>query len=145
VEGGWAVYASRSYVERHGKPDSPQDLARHRVVQFEGTIAGHAAARWLRAVAPNATVSARSESFPGLVLAVKSGGGLAPLPTVLGDREGELVRILDVSELITHFYLVTHRDLQRSPRVRAFFDFVDSEIKAFRAVLSGRTQQGMKA
>jgi tetratricopeptide (TPR) repeat protein len=35
-------------------------------------------------------------------------------------------------------YLLTHRDLQRTPRVRAFFDFVAAEIKAFRAMLSGQ-------
>jgi DNA-binding transcriptional LysR family regulator len=87
-------------------------------------------------------VSARSESFPGLVLAVKSGAGMAPLSTVLGDRESELVRVIDdIPELITHFYLLTHRDLQRAPRVRAFFDFVVDEIKVFREALSGQTQR----
>src|SRR4051812_40433753 len=42
-----------------------------------------------------------------------------------------------IPELVTHFYLLTHRDMHRTPRVRAFFEFVDTEIKAFRAVLSG--------
>jgi DNA-binding transcriptional LysR family regulator len=142
AEGAWAVYASHSYVERYGRPDGLENIARHAVVQFEGTIADHSAARWLRAVAPHATVSARSESFPGLVLAVKSGAGIAPLPIVLGDREGELVRVIDnLPELVTHFYLLTHRDLQRTPRVRAFLDFVDSEIRAFRTVLSGQAER----
>ena len=43
----------------------------------------------------------------------------------IGDRESELVRLFDIGpELVTPFYLLMHRDLQRTPRVRAFFDFV---------------------
>ena len=138
AEGAWAVYASRSYVERHGRPDGPEDIAHHCVVQFDGTIANHAAAEWLRMVAPHATIGACSESFPGLVLAVKSGAGLAPLSTVLGDGESELVRVIDsVPELVTHYYLLMHPDMQHTPRVRAFYDFVESEIKLFRGALVG--------
>jgi DNA-binding transcriptional LysR family regulator len=142
AEGRWAVYASHSYVERHGRPACTQDIARHRVVEFEGVIADHMAARWLRATVPAATVSARSESFPGVIMAVKSGAGLAPLSIALGDRESELVRVIeDIPELIQNFYLLTHRDLRLAPRVRAFFDFVDSEISLFRMVLSGDTDR----
>ena len=77
-----------------------------------------------------------AKAFPGLVLAVKSGAGLAPLPTVLADGESELVRVIDsVPELVTHYYLLMHPDMQHTPRVRAFYDFVESEIKLFRGAL----------
>src|SRR6202035_5583497 len=76
AQGAWAVYASRSYVERHGRPQRSEEIARHCVVKCEGAIAEHQAARWLRAVAPGARVTARSESWAGLVLAVKSGAAL---------------------------------------------------------------------
>jgi DNA-binding transcriptional LysR family regulator len=138
AEGAWAVYASRAYVQRHGRPDGPEDIARHCVAQFGGTLANQAAAEWLRMVAPRATIGACSESFPGLVLAVKSGAGLAPLSTVLGDAESELVPVIDcVPELVTHYYLLMHPDMQHTPRVRAFYDFVESEIKLFRGALVG--------
>ena len=53
----------------------------------------------------------------------------------IGDRESELVRLFDIGpELVTPFYLLMHRDLQRTPRVRAFFDFVIAEIKDFRSI-----------
>ena len=61
------------------------------------------------------------------------------MPGADGDRDSELVRVIDdIPELLTAHYLLTHRDLQRTPRVRAFFDFVAAEIKAFRAMLSGQ-------
>jgi DNA-binding transcriptional LysR family regulator len=60
------------------------------------------------------------------------------MPHVIGDREGELVRVIDhVPELVSHFFLLVHKDMQRTPRVRAFFDFVVSEIKTFREALAG--------
>ena len=119
-------------------PTGPRIMAHHSVVQFGGTIANHAAAEWLRTVAPHATIAACSESFPGLVLAVKSGAGLAPLSTVLGEAEPDLVRVIDsVPELVTHYFLLMHQDMRHTPRVRAFYDFVESEIKEFRKALVG--------
>ena len=132
----WAVYASRSYVERHGRPERLEDIEHHFVVACDGEIANYAAAQWLRSVAPHAKVAARSENWPGLVLAVKSGVGLGPLPTHHGDQEKELVRLIDTApELVSHFWLLMHRDMRRTPRVRAFFDYVVAEIKSFRALL----------
>src|SRR5204863_9517440 len=57
AQGAWAVYASRSYVERHGRHERPKDMAQHCVVQFGGTRANQVAAAWLRRVAPHATIA----------------------------------------------------------------------------------------
>jgi DNA-binding transcriptional LysR family regulator len=142
AETPWALYASRSYFERHGRPERPKDIERHLVVAFDGAIANYPAARWLRSIAPRAPIAARSDSWPAVISAVKSGAGLVPMPVVLGDRENELVRVIDdIPELATKYYLLTHRDLHRTPRVRAFFDFVAAEIKAFRAMLSGQAER----
>jgi DNA-binding transcriptional LysR family regulator len=109
------------------------------VVAFDGAIAHYPAAQWLRSIAPHATVAARSDNWPGFVLAVKSGSGLAPLLVSEGDRDHELVRVIDdIPELVTNYYLLAHRDLQRTPRIRAFFDFVAAEITAIRAALAGQ-------
>jgi len=138
----WAVYASRSYVERHGRPQRAEDIERHFVVAMDGEMTNYRAAQWLRSIAPNATIAARCDSWPGLILAVKSGAGLTPVPIAEGDRDSELVRVIDdIPELLTPVYLLTHRDLQRTPSVRAFFDFVGTEIKAFRAMSSGRAKE----
>jgi len=138
AEGRWGIYASRSYVERHGQPERPEDIDRHFVVAPDGAIAHYPVAQWLRAIAPHATVAARSDNWPGFVLAVKSGAGLAPLLTIEGDSDRELVRLIDdIPDLVTSYYLLAHRDLQQAPRVRAFFDFVATEIKAFRTMLAG--------
>jgi DNA-binding transcriptional LysR family regulator len=134
----WAVYASRKYIERNGKPDRVEDLGRHSIVGFNETMSNHRAAKWLRQVAPNAKVVARNNSVLGLVYAVKSGVGVAPLPTALGDAEQDLVRVLGpIPELTRIWRLLTHPDLRRTPRVSAFFDFITEEIEALRPILTG--------
>jgi DNA-binding transcriptional LysR family regulator len=138
AEATWAVYASRSYVERHGQPNRPEDIERHLVVACGDAIAHYPGAQWLQSIAPNATIAARSDNWPGLVLAVKSGAGVAALMTFQGDGDDELVRIIDNIGIVTPYYLLMHRDMQKTPRVRAFADFVASEIKLFRALVAGK-------
>jgi DNA-binding transcriptional LysR family regulator len=75
--------------------------------------------------------------WQGLILAVKAGAGLAAMPHFQGDKESDLVRVIDDIGLVMPYYLLMHRDMQHTPRVRAFADFVSSEIKSFRALLSG--------
>ncbi len=135
AEAPWAVYASPVYIERHGRPKSPEDIECHFVVACGESIAHYPGARWLQSVAPHAKIAARSDNWPGLILAVKSGAGLAALLAFQGDNERELVRVIDNIGLATPYYLLMHRDMQQTPRVRAFADFVASEIKSFRALV----------
>jgi DNA-binding transcriptional LysR family regulator len=92
AEASWAVYASHGYLGRHGRPIRPKDIDRHIVVGCGDSIAHYAGARWLQSVAPHATIATRSDNWPGLVLAVKSGAGLAALLAFQGDNEPDLVR-----------------------------------------------------
>lgn len=138
----WSVYASRGYLERYGRPDDPGDLKGHLVIGCDGPIADYPAARWQRSVAHHATVAARCDHWQGLMLAVRTGGGLAAMPRFQGDSEKELVRVIDDIALVMPCHLLMHRDMQHTPRVRAFADFVSSEIKSFRALLSGGILSG---
>lgn len=134
----WAVYASRSYVQRHGSPQDLGELARHALVGLDEKMSGHRAAVWLRQVAPNARMAATADSVLGLVSSVKAGVGLAPLPTALGDAEPDLVRVLGpVPELARIWRILTTPQLRRTPRVSAFFDFLVSEAEALRPILTG--------
>jgi DNA-binding transcriptional LysR family regulator len=134
----WAVYASRKYIERHGQPERVEDLERHALVGLDEPMSGHRAAQWLRRVAPNAKLVARNNSVLGLVYSAKSGVGLAPLPTALGDAEPDLVRVLGpITELTRIWRVLTTPELRRTPRVSALFDFMVEEIEALRPIITG--------
>ena len=125
----WGIYATRSYIERYGRPRTPGDLNAHRVIRFDEGLADHKAARWLRSNAPNATVCGESGNIPSILLAVKSGAGIAHLPVPVGDGDPELVSVLGpLKELSYPMYLLAHRDLRRAPRISAFFDFCAKEL-----------------
>ena len=133
----WALYCSRNYVERHGRVERAEDLDRHAIIEFDGGIRDHHAARWLRSVAPNAKVVARSNTVPGLLMTVRSGAGLAPLPMPLATGDPDLICTLGpLPGLYSPIYLLTHPDLRSTPRIAAFFGFVVDEIDRIRAVLT---------
>jgi DNA-binding transcriptional LysR family regulator len=134
----WAVYASRRYLAQHGAPACEADLAAHDLVGFDESMAGHRAAQWLQQVAPGGRIVARNNSVLGLVYAVKSGIGVAPLPTALGDAEPGLVRVLGpVPALARRWRVLAAPDARRTPRVAAFFDFIVEEAAALQSILTG--------
>jgi DNA-binding transcriptional LysR family regulator len=134
----WAVYASHAYIARRGRPERVEDLNRHSIVAPDESMAGHRAAIWLHEVAPDAEVVARNNSVLGMVYAVKSGIGIAPLPTALGDAETDLVRVLGpIPALARSWRLLAHADVRRTARVSAFFDFIAEERDTVRSILTG--------
>jgi molybdate transport repressor ModE-like protein len=137
----WAVFASLSYIKRHGRPQRWEDLDQHAIIEFAGELADNHAARWLRTVAPRATIAIRGNSMLGVLAAVKSGAGLAPLPMLLGKSEDGLEAVLEaIPEIDSKLYLVMHSDLKRTPRVRAFCDFVVAEFARLRPLMTGSAE-----
>jgi DNA-binding transcriptional LysR family regulator len=134
----WAVYGGREYLARHGSPQRHEDLAAHAWTGFDATMAKHRATQWLHDVAPDARMVATSGSVLGAVHSVKANVGLGALPTALGDAEPDLVRVLGpIPELTRSWRMLTTRQLRRTPRVSAFFEFLPSELGALRAILTG--------
>jgi DNA-binding transcriptional LysR family regulator len=137
----WAIFASKSYIRRHGRPERLEDLNQHAIVEFAGELAANHAARWMKSVAPNATIAVRGNSMLGVVAAVRSGAGMAPLPMLLGTAEDGLESVLtSIPEIDSKLYLVMHADLQHTPRVRAFCDFVVAEFARLRPLLRGEVK-----
>lgn len=134
----WAVYASHTYIQHHGRPERVEDLARHALVGFDDTMARHRIAAWLQKVAPEAHMAARSNSVLGLLYSAKAGVGVAPLPIALGDAEPDLVQVIEpVAELSRIWRVLTTQELRHTPRVAAFFDFIVSEIETLRPIITG--------
>ena len=66
------------------------------------------------------------------------------MPVAVGKNEKDLVRILDfATDMATPIYLLTHRDLRRTPRVRAFFDFIIEHLAKVRPLLSQGRREGV--
>lgn len=134
----WAIYASKSYIQQHGRPESIADLAAHALIGFDGIMQNHRVAKWLPMAVPDARIASRISSMLGAVSSVKAGLGIAPLPTTLGDAEDTLIQVLPpVEELTRSWYLLTPPDLRKTPRIAAFVDSVLDDIPALRGALVG--------
>ncbi len=141
ADSAWGIYASQSYLKRHGRPQRYEDLDHHAVIEFAGEMAAGQAGNWLRKIAPQARIAARANSMLGVMASVKSGVGLAPLPMMLGGSEDGLEAVLaPIAEIGSRLYLVTHADLRRTARVRVFCDFIAAEVARFRPYLMGEVK-----
>lgn len=135
----WTVYGRRDRLTGADAPASADRLGRHSLIGWDDGAARIGAAAWLESVAPDGAIVFRTSSLIGQIVAAKAGIGLAVLPCYLGDPEPDLVRALPspVAELGTELWIVTHKDLRRTARVRAFFDLVGDGLARKRDLFAG--------
>jgi DNA-binding transcriptional LysR family regulator len=93
---------------------------------------------------PASAVAYRSSSVVNQLVAAGLGMGIAILPCYLGDAEPQLRRVLPpIPGLVTELWLVTHDDLRRTARVRAFMDMVGEGVRRrLAAIAAGMGEDG---
>jgi len=133
-----AVYGARGYLAEHDPPATPGDLARHALISGDASLGHLPATRWLARLAPERAVALRCNSGMSQLAAARAGLGLAALPCFLADPEPELIRVLPPQPaLASELWLVTHPELRRSARVRAFMETLAASLRKERARLAG--------
>lgn len=133
------LYASRAYLDRHGRPKEPIELRDHYHVGFDESMSTHPGVQKLERLFTPERIVHRSSSFVGQLSATLAGIGIGAHDCVLADAEPALERIMpDVFKHDVEIWLVTHADLRRSARIRAVFDFLSDVIASDRANLLGR-------
>jgi DNA-binding transcriptional LysR family regulator len=122
----FGLYAHRSYAHLTA-PDRWQFIA------FDQTYADMPQQRWLLGIAGDRPVACELNHIGEHLIAVRAGVGVAGLPCFLGDRKSDFVRIYeDIPSFSRDIWLVVHRDLQKTPAVRAVMDFVIAAVSEHR-------------
>lgn len=125
-----ALYCSRDYIARHGRPADVAALDHHAIVRGAGMVDQRPHHRWLAEHAPRATIAHRSNSTLGIFEAVRRGIGIGSLPVDLGDGEPMLVRLDGIGPVIeASAWLVTTEDARRLAHVRALLDFLGEQLE----------------
>lgn len=138
AEIGFGLYASRAYLAERGVPRPGSDFEGHDVVGFEDDYGPDAI--WLTQNVRRGRVVMRVNRTLACLELARLGVGLAIVPCYLGDPEPDLVRILGPSEAITmDLWLVLHKDLRHTARVRACADFIVAELASRAAEFRGST------
>ncbi|MBJ3778793.1 LysR family transcriptional regulator [Acuticoccus mangrovi] len=101
-------------------------------------LSGLAFVAALRGQIPAERIGYQVNSILGLAEAIELGAGIGYLPCFIGDARPAMVRLAAPEEtFVSSLWLLTHADLRRTPRVRAFLDFVGGRLNALRSFLSG--------
>ena len=72
----------------------------------------------------------------------RAGAGIAALPCFIGDADPQLARIIPEVTIERSFWLVTHQDTRRLPRIEAFVVWLTALVKARRSELMGTRASG---
>ena len=135
VEYGIGLYASHEYVERKGMPKP--DYRKHDVVQFDLESRIYPDCRWLFEHAKHARVALRANTDWVVLSALREGLGFGLLPTFHIDRD-DFVEVRAPSDTMSmSVWLVMHRDLHQTPKVRACADFLVAELGRLEPWLMG--------
>ena len=130
-----ALVASPAYLERHGTPRAPTDLADHNVITYQ-----YQQSPWEWEFRPpkgapvSVPVSGRVQMNNSLAIreAVIAGAGVTRTPTfVVGEdiRQGRLCAVLsEYEQLELSIYLVYPQRQHLAPKTRAFIDFMAERL-----------------
>jgi len=125
------LYAARSYLERHPVPIRRETLGQHVLVGYVPELNLAPELDYLDEIEPGLTARLRSTSINMQLRMVADGAGIGVLPEFMARNMGGLEMVLagDV-EIIRSFWLVTHEDIRRLPRIMAVGAFLEERLEA---------------
>jgi DNA-binding transcriptional LysR family regulator len=130
----WAVYCRRDLADGSGtgRVDSVP------FVGFVDDFGPPLARRWVESNVRPERLAARANSIHSVLEMIALGVGAAPLPCYLGEQNPALTRMgPPLREWDQGLWILTHSDLRRSARVRAFMDFAGAEMTKHRRTIEG--------
>jgi DNA-binding transcriptional LysR family regulator len=135
----WTIYAAPELVAEQGPISIDDPFVGRDFIGWGVETGGLAASDWLDDRVESSQIVYRSSSLVNQFNAARAGIGFALLPCYLGDPEPGLVRALatPAAVLTRELWIVTHADLRKTARVRAFFDIVGEGLASQQALFSG--------
>ena len=127
----WAIYGRvADFPDVQGPDDvSLADLFSRHWVALGDNLATMKVARFVREHVAPENIVYKVNTVLGLAESVEAGTGIGPLPCFIADASPNLVRLADINpDFSAGLWLLTHPDLRQSARVRAFMDFMATEI-----------------
>jgi DNA-binding transcriptional LysR family regulator len=132
----FGLYASDSYLTRHGPPDFSRQCEGHPLIAMSKALGKVPDVDWLPTFAAKANIVARSNGREPMATMAASGIGLTVLPRILGDATPGL-RLLATPTPAPErpLWLGVHRDARSVPRMKACVRYLSESIARLRGAL----------
>ncbi|MDD9727520.1 LysR family transcriptional regulator [Roseovarius sp. SK2] len=129
------LFATQKYLDERGTPERMEDLSQHRIICQNPRSAQVGAGATL--VSELMTYDIPSlltvNNYYGVLQGVLNNLGIGVLPDYLGQDFDQIVRVLpEVQSSDVPVFLAYPEELRQSQRIKAFRDFVQEEIVAYR-------------
>lgn len=126
------LFASPSYIEKHGCPCDVTDIRHHRIIECGGTLRNVVQAKRLREFAPGARIAATLDDIRSQAAAARAGLGLVALPPYLAAGRSDLVTVLADAFLVeVPIWILTRQDLRTSRRICVVKDALTRAARDF--------------
>ena len=121
----WALYASRGYLVRHGRPDSLEDVGEHVFIGSAEEAPRAPFLAWLNAHVPARNIRWRVNQVTAARPAILAGAGIGFSTAFAEQGEPDVEMVFPPRpEWSSPLWLVTHVDLHRTAKVQSFLGFL---------------------
>lgn len=131
------LYAAPSYVNKHGKPRSIDDMDQHRIVSFGEPVPSHLAdMNWLetagRPEGSKRVASLQINNIMSIKAAVQRGAGIAMLPDYMVEKDSGLVQIMPETEVPSFDTYFCYPDAMKNQvKLHVFRDFLIAKARSW--------------
>ncbi|PCI34386.1 MAG: hypothetical protein COB54_00920 [Alphaproteobacteria bacterium] len=123
--------ASTGYLEKHGRPETVDDLKDHYGVGFSPDMMLQPQITKLYSHFHKENILFSSNSLTSIYQAINNGLGIGMVPDIAADHYPDIEFILpEAHKMELEVWLVTHADIQHNARIRALYDYLSTTLSA---------------
>jgi DNA-binding transcriptional LysR family regulator len=136
---GWGTYAADGLMAEMGlKPGEGSGSANVRWIGYGDPMTLTAGGRWLSAHIPGERMVAKVNTMSAMASAVTAGLGIGLMPCFIGEHLPGVQRVERIKLGVdSGIWVLTHPDLKKAARVRAFLEFFGGELTKKRKLIEG--------
>lgn len=132
-----ALFASRSYLETAKPIKKTDDLFDHSIIGYVDDLIFTPELNYLDEVARGLRAKLQSSNLIAQMTATVAGRGLCVLPHFMAKQQPDLVQVLPNSVALRRsFWLTVQADMRNLARVRIILDFMSTEVRGARKLLT---------
>ncbi|QCI96583.1 LysR family transcriptional regulator [Agrobacterium larrymoorei] len=130
------LYASKSYVEEHGKPETVEALKTHRRIGYVEDLIFSPSLNFTGEVMRDWDASFAISSAIGQTEAVRSGAGIGILHDYIARGDADLVRLLPEVSIRRSYWTAFHENARQLARVKTVVEFLQETVARERRMFS---------